>query len=131
MNLIEKAPENGLLYVVLVDGVLFEKYTSNEKMEYQQKYENNPKLLELHMFDSEIEYRFMKTRGRGDIETVISDELEDSDDVFEEDIYIAKDYVDKADDEKVGVVNYIRYDEDDLLHISNYRLKIVKRGEIK
>ena len=50
------------------------------------------------------------------------------DDTYEEMLYVSGKNIDKQDDlsEKVVVVNYIKYDENDMLRIVNYRLKEVE-----
>ena len=67
----------------------------------------------------------MKTQSGGEIERVISDQTVSYEDIYEEKIYVEDTYAQKAG-KKVGVVNYIQYDENDLLLINDYRLKEVE-----
>ena len=63
----------------------------------------------------------------GEIENVISDKNMPYDDIYCEKIYTLKESEDqsKEQDHCVEVVNYLTYDENDLLLIRNYRLKEV------
>ena len=119
---LSKAPEKGTIYAVLRDRIVFETYESFAKVENIAKDEN---LLELHLFDKQKEYRAVRTRLDGFLETVIDEEWED---VYEEKIYVLGDNIDKAEGLKnqVTVVNQITYNSDDMLNIRNYRLKEVE-----
>jgi len=79
----------------------------------------------LHLFDTQKEYRAVRTRMNGFLETVIADEWEDT---YEEKIYVLGSNIDKAEGLKkqVIVVNQITYNKDDMLNIRNYRLKEVE-----
>ena len=122
MNLL-KAPEHGTMYAIYIGKVVYEPYTREQLLEKDDLEEN---LLELHLFDKEKEYRYIKKR-KGYIETEISDEtveLDDKDDKYEETIFTLKKNQEKPDENngKVMVINYIKYDENDLLTIQDYRL---------
>mgnify|MGYP000915072037 CR=1 FL=1 len=89
-------------------------------------------LLELHLFDSKKEYRYIK-KQKGEIETCIEDTTVTYDDSYTERIYtlkegteILEDSAEQGDRTCIEVVNYISYDENDLMNITNYRLKEVK-----
>lgn len=113
MNLLD-APEQGLMYALYTDRVVYQKYNRQDLPEEGILKE---KLLELHLFDEEVEYRYIKTR-KGEIEARISDK------VSHEDYYTERIFT--LDGEKVDVINYITYDENDLMRIDNYRLKEVR-----
>lgn len=122
MNLL-KAPEHGTMYAIYIGKVVYEPYTREQLLEKENLEVN---LLELHLFDKEKEYRYIKKR-KGYIETEISDEtveLDDKDDKYEETIFTLKKNQEKPDENhgKVMVINYIKYDENDLLTIQDYRL---------
>lgn len=117
--LLDNAPDKGTMYALYVDRVVYKSYSKGELL-------NNPyledKLLELHLFDKDIEYRYINARNKT-IETVISKPVSKND-------YVEKVYVQSKVDEEaskdskcIEVVNYIKYDENDLLNIYNYRLK--------
>lgn len=126
-------PEKGTEYALYKDKVVYKEY--NEKPD---KSEFGDNLLELHMFDKDKEYRYVKLSGNKVIEKVISDESEFGsekellDGQTKEQIqkkreelkYTEKIYV--LEDKKVEVVNYISYDENDIMFINNYRLKEVE-----
>lgn len=107
-------PERGTLYALYRDKVKYEKYSRKE-------------LLELHLFNDTREYRYIKTRS-GEIETLISDETVEHEDIYTEKIVTLGNKKEKPDKDSglVEVVNYITYDENDLMRIENYRLKEVK-----
>lgn len=114
---INEAPDSGLLYALYTDRVVFEQYTSVPAIETE-------KLLELHLFDSVKEYRFIKSRLSGGMECVVSDEIKRNTegivDVYTEDIY-----VEMGNHEKIKVVNYLSFDENGMLSIDDYRLEEV------
>lgn len=122
MNL-SKAPEQGIMYALYTDRVEYRPYKKEELSEDAiQK-----QLLELHMFDDTTEYRIIQSE-RGEIENVISDENMPHDDIYCEKIYTLNENEDqsKEQDHCIEVVNYLTYDENDLLLIRNYRLKEVR-----
>ena len=123
MNL-SNIPEQGILYALYTDKVKYEKYKKEELLEDPYLAE---KLLELHLFDDTREYRYIKTR-RGEMETLISDETVEHQDIYTEKILTLGNKKEKPDKDSgfVEVVNYITYDENDLMRIGNYRLKEVK-----
>ena len=84
-------------------------------------------LLELHLFDDTTEYRIIRSE-HGEIEIVISDENMPHDDIYCEKIYTLKENDEQSEEQDscVEVVNYLTYDENDLLLIRNYRLKEVR-----
>lgn len=76
---------------------------------------------------SQSKFSYIKTR-KGEIEVYINDENMDYQDTYVERIYTLGKNVEKTDKnaDKVEVVNYISYDENDLMVIRNYRLKEVE-----
>lgn len=136
MNL-EGAPEKGILYALYTDRVVYADYL-REQLPPEEELTCN--LLELHLFDSVKEYRYIKKRV-GEVEICVSDDTAEYDDMYTETIFTVKrsnsgsgsckeQDTDTADDRKSGydrikVVNYITYDENDLMTIKNYRLQEV------
>lgn len=125
MNLLN-APEQGIMYALYRDRVVYEPY----KREQLEDNENLMKdLLELHLFDDTKEYRFIRKR-KGDVEVCIDDSTVSHDDSYTEQIYTLADNAEMLDETSkktlIEVVNYIIYDENDLMTIPNYRLKEVK-----
>lgn len=123
MNLLQ-TPEQGMMYALYTDRVVYESYSKNS---LPSEEEIKKDLLELHLFDAVGEYRYIKTR-KGEIEVYINDENMDYQDTYVERIYTLGKNVEKIDKnaDKVEVVNYISYDENDLMVIRNYRLKEVE-----
>ena len=125
MNMLN-APEQGIMYALYRDRVVYEPY----KREQLEDNENLMKdLLELHLFDDTKEYRFIRKR-KGDVEVCIDDSTVSHDDSYTEQIYTLADNAEMLDETSkktlIEVVNYIIYDENDLMTIPNYRLKEVK-----
>lgn len=116
MNL-EKAPEKGIIYALYTDRVVFERY-EKENLQDERVLQNN--LLELHLFDENREYRIVRS-GRGDIEAEICDELSSGCEQYIECVFTAYEKI-----PTVEVVNYISYDDNDLMMINNYRLREVE-----
>ena len=123
MNLLQTA-EQGMMYALYSDRVVYKSYSKNS---LPSEEEIKKDLLELHLFDAVGEYRYIKTR-KGEIESFINDENMDYQDTYVEKIYTLGGNVEKSDKNagKVEVVNYISYDENDLMVIRNYRLKEVE-----
>ncbi len=116
MNL-EKAPEKGIIYALYTDRVVFERY-EKESLPDEMVLQDN--LLELHLFDQNREYRIVRSKI-GDIEAEICDELS-----CDCEQYIEFVFTDHENIPAVEVVNYISYDENDLMMINNYRLREVE-----
>ena len=123
MNLLN-IPEQGIMYALYVDRVVYQKY-SRDKLLQNKNLQN--KLLELHLFDETKEYRYIKARN-GEIETVISDDTVEHQDQYTERIFTLADKKENPDENsgRIEVINYITYDEDDLMIIKNYTLKEVR-----
>lgn len=122
MNLLN-APEQGILYALYPDRVEYRSYKRSELSE--EKLQEH--LLELHLFDERIEYRIVHST-LGDVETVISDEHVSYDDLYIEKIFTLEEKAETLGEDPccMEVVNYLKYDENDLLLVQNYRLKEVK-----
>lgn len=119
-----KIPEKGTMYALYTDKVVYRKYDRKEFVEDQ---EATDKLLELHLFDTVAEYRYIKKRN-GKIEALICNDTVEHQDLYTEKIITLGNKKEKPDKESgfAEVVNYITYDENDLMRIENYRLKEVE-----
>ena len=115
MNL-SNAPKKGILYALYVDRMDFFEYKNLEEIEASVTEKN---LLELHLFDAKKEFRVVKTHA-GEFLC-----CEVKDDEKYDDIYVEQTYIDDEMCRKIEVVNYLKYDDNDMLHIVNYRLKEV------
>lgn len=118
-----KAPERGMLYALYTDRMEYRPYEREDLLLKEKDLQKN--LLELHLFDEKKEYRFIKKR-KGELEVVVCDERKNYDDLYIEKIFTQKDEKEKNHASCIEVVNYLVYDENDLLKIKNYRLKEVK-----
>mgnify|MGYP004547270015 FL=1 len=130
MNLLN-APEQGIMYALYIDRVVYRTY-KREQLEMAEQLEKD--LLELHLFDSTREYRYIRKR-KGDIEVCIDDTTVTYDDSYTERIYTLNEGMEtlehasgQVEKGRIEVVNYITYDENDLMNITNYRLKEVNNG---
>ena len=118
-----KAPERGMLYALYTDRMEYRPYEREDLLLKEKDLQKN--LLELHLFDEKKEYRFIKKR-KGELEVVVCDERKDYDDLYIEKIFTQEDEKEKNHASCIEAVNYLVYDENDLLKIKNYRLKEVK-----
>lgn len=118
-----KAPERGMLYALYTDRMEYRPYEREDLLLKEKDLQKN--LLELHLFDEKKEYRFIKKR-KGELEVVVCEERKDYDDLYIEKIFTQEDEKEKNHASCIEVVNYLVYDENDLLKIKNYRLKEVK-----
>lgn len=132
-------PNKGTGFAVYRDRVIYGKYQKTDAdtcvladgtVLNLTSMEQNADLLELHLFDPNKEYRCVRTRQRGMLESLVDDKQasEKYEDSYVEEIYILEKDADQTEKfgQKVGVVNYIRYNEDDLVVIDQYRLKEVE-----
>ena len=120
MNLMQ-APKRGIMYALYTDRVVFEPYQKDQLPETEKLQKN---LLELHLFDEDTEYRTVMS-NRGEIETVICDKGQPCPDTYTEKVMVSDDRI-----SGIEVVNYLSYDENDLMMIKNYRLKEVGKCEV-
>lgn len=126
-----EAPENGWMLAYLRKEVLFIKYGSRGEVKGKIGSED---LLELHLFDKKKEYRCIASQSKrykdGFVETVADfDEKTEStysDDIYlEKNLYLEKDF--QGLGEKIQLLNHLKYDENGMLEVDNYRL--VMKGE--
>lgn len=119
VKLDKEAPRTGIIYALYTDRpIVYKKYNSLSEIDDEI---NVDSLLELHLFDDKEEYRYIKTKSKKkNIEVLITDSSVEHTDTYEEKIYVNEKYVNAK--KEVTVVNYIKYTEDDLLTIVNYRL---------
>ena len=120
MNLCN-APDSGIMYALYTDRVEYRPYKKEELSKDDLQKQN---LLELHLFDTEKEYRYIKMRDC-EVETCVTDELIPHDDSYIECIYTTGSKTTPVYG-RIEVINYICYDENDLMKIPYFRLKEVK-----
>lgn len=113
-------PERGMKYALYKDKVVYKAYNG---LPDESEFQDN--LIEMHLFDEEKEYRYVRLSGGKVIEKLISDESELGKNISSEKkaeyTYTEKIYT--SDENVVKVVNYISYDENDIMMINNYRLQ--------
>lgn len=117
----KKAPERGMVYAVYQNRVEYKAYRSLTELLAREKLTEG--LLELHLFDEHKEYRFIKKRKGFISELICDDNSKKEENIYEEQIYTEDS---EGKEGKVCVVNYMSFDEDNLLQIEEYRLKEVK-----
>lgn len=117
----KKAPESGMMYAIYQSRVEYKAYRSLTEVLAREKLTEG--LLELHLFDEHKEYRYIKKRKGFISELICDDDCDNEEDVYEEQIYTEDN---EGKEGQVCVVNYMTFDEDDLLRIEKYRLKEVK-----
>lgn len=126
---IQAAPSHGTAMIYYRTGLYYGTYTKtdNEIILANNK-QMMPDVLELHLFDQATEYRAVLSQAANltqYIESVISDESQLHDYKIAEECYLEDEY----QDEKIGIMNYMQFDENDLLHLVNYRLYQVEGGK--
>lgn len=114
------APKTGVIYALLKRNYIFEQYSGEAVEKICSMAED---LLELHIFDETKEYRVIKS-NRGDIEVLVDDSYP-CDDKYVEKVYISKNGPDQSegfsDNDKISVINYLKYDDNGMVKIANYR----------
>lgn len=139
MNDYMEIPDQGSVFAVYRDRIIYGKYQKSDADSFVLPdgtlvnlvmIGRNRDLLELHLFDRDREYRCVRTRQRGMLESLIDDKRVSAqyEDSYMEEIYILEEGADQKGQfrPKVGVVNYIHYNTDDLAVIDQYRLKEVE-----
>ena len=113
-------PERGMKYALYKDKVVYKAYNG---LPDESEFQDN--LIEMHLFDEEKEYRYVRLSGGKVIEKLISDESELGKNISSEKkaeyTYTEKIYT--TGENVVKVVNYISYDKNDIMMINNYRLQ--------
>ena len=131
---IGQAPKQGCLLMYTRKKVIFEKYdcTGTDIKEYivsKVNMEKEDTMLELHLFDTEREYRAVQSTAhrtypgsaKGTAECVVTKEESQKDDIDEyvEDILLEKKF--KQVGSRIRVINYMKYDENGMAEMYNYR----------
>lgn len=117
---INQAPCQGHMLVYTREKIIFQPYISLEEV---QQILREKELLEIHLFDSEKEYRAVVTRSprfHGIIENMA--DFKEQDRV---DTYADVTMLDGEKQETLTVLNHIHFDEETgMADIDNYRLKM-------
>lgn len=126
LSRIEEAPECGNAMICFRTSLYYGKFQRSGQKIIIDYSETEDKILELHLFDSETEYRAVYSESRERyIETVVKDASEKFEKKIKEECYLLPEY----QEEKIGVANYMCFDENDMLYLSNYRLYVVRGNE--
>ena len=116
---LKRIPESGWILAYLRKMIVFEPYNSLGEI---GNLFGDGELLELHLFDTENEYRAVKTRGSlsiqgGDYIECTVPGVEDTDsEYYEEEVLL---------DQGKGTIfvrNYLKYSEEGMAYVYNYRL---------
>ena len=111
-----EAPQDGYMLACFRQEVVFQKDEPSLRQKIDEQQEN---LLELHVFDRNKEYRLMRCETGEFIEAVVCDK-----DATEEKLKVEKVKLESRFEELMPylqVINYIDYDENGMLSVSNYR----------
>ena len=123
---VNEAPGQGWVLAYLRKEVLFERYDSLEEVREHLEQEE---LLELHLFDQEKEYRAIVSQSRrypaGVVETIADFKL-DEETAYKEEVYLETKYQ-KLGEKKIQIWNHLKYDENGMLEVDNYRLVMKER----
>lgn len=118
---INAAPPSGNMLVYSRKAVIFAPYESIESVKDTLMGED---LLEIHLFNDDMEYRAIMTESKrfedGVIEHIadFSNEAEDQDEVYEE-----KCLLEQGQGELI-VLNHLNYDENGMVWVDDYRLRM-------
>ncbi|SES98017.1 hypothetical protein [[Clostridium] polysaccharolyticum] len=117
----DKAPKEGVVLAYFRNCVKFQIYKDNQ-LEKDGKIlgEDKEELLELHMFDENMEFRAVKSRSQK--KYIPNDVLyNDNQDKIEEVILL-----EQKTPGKIRVVNYLSYDEYGMAKIAGYQLRWIR-----
>ena len=115
---IKNAPSTGYILAYCKKGVLFRIYDDTVNNFREPQDWEDGELLELHIFNEKKEYRAVFSEERQKyIEAIIQEQNDEGVEFVKvENMFL------KNSSKKLKVVNYITYDENDMIVINNYRL---------
>lgn len=125
---IDQAPDAGIIYLSLrTEKIILQKYRNLQEVTAILMSKEEDGLLELHLFNDKKEYRWLRSVKSPDgLEHVVPKSKDVNSDSGERETFVENVYVEerfaKEDIKIVGIVNYLDFDEDDLLRITDYRL---------
>ena len=122
---LNEAPAAGQYLIYTRKAVLFAAYTSMAEVDaILQNPENE--ILEIHLFDAEKEYRAVATSSKrypkGVIEYVSKISDKDDTEIYVDQTLLDKEYADTSGQKILNVLNHIRYGENGMISIDDYRL---------
>lgn len=121
---ISEAPDCGQMLAYTRKQVIFQSYANQDEVKQRLADEQ---ILELHLFDRDIEYRAIASRSMrfkgGVIETIVDFPADCEEETYEDTVALEKEF-----GLAITVLNHIHYDENGMANIDNYRLRMW-RGE--
>lgn len=132
---IDQAPSTGILYLSLRDQILLQRYFSMEEVKSILTSKDEDGILEIHLFDSKKEYRWLRSvKHLNGLEHVVSDGGEvisesEQRNTFEENVFVEERFGKDNNIQRIAIVNYLGFDEEDSLRVVDYRLKEVKSDD--
>lgn len=132
---IDQAPSTGILYLSLRDQILLQRYFSMKEVKSILTSKDEDGILEIHLFDSKKEYRWLRSvKYLNGLEHVVSDDGEvisesEQRDIFEENVFVEERFGKDNNIQRIAIVNYLGFDEEDSLRVVDYRLKEVKSDD--
>lgn len=120
-----EAPDAGMLLAYTRKKVIFQPYHNRSEAE---RLVAGQELLELHLFNQDMEYRCITTRSSrykdGVIEAVIDFPEKDDRNVYKEVVYLER----AAGGGKIAVLNHLKYNDDNgMLTVDDYRLRMEEK----
>lgn len=118
---IDEAPKAGHVLAYFTDEVWFEEYEALENVKQRLEAHKEHGLLELHLFDSDREYRCIFTRIRRGESGVIEHVAKGFPNETKDDVYAERLRMENSD-ETITVLNHIHYsDETGMAVVDDYR----------
>ena len=122
------APVRGQMLVYTRQGVLFQKYTSIDEIERLiEETFGGSEILEIHLFDSEKEYRALSGTGSkaaraGGVIEYTADFPDETANVFVEEQLLEMKEDPGSPAGTIKVLNHISYDENGMASVDDYRM---------
>ncbi len=116
------APQKGTMLVYLRTKVLFAPY---DKLEDVQARIGDQEILEIHLFDDELEYRAISSlskRFSGKIEWIA--DFPEEQDVYVQKNRLEQDAVNETGKKEMTVLNHLSYDANGMLAMDDFRMKL-------
>lgn len=115
-----EAPSCGQMLAYTRERVIFQPYVSLDEV---RQILADKRLLELHLFDEDREYRAIVSRSprfeNGVIETVVDFLSDKVNEIYEDTVALQEKF-----GSAITVLNHIYYDEYGMAYIDNYRLRM-------
>ena len=110
-------PQEGYVLAYFRDGAAFEAYDSRTELDEKLNRWRERTVLEFHAFNEEKEWRWLTSRRAGSIQAILTDEGKDT---FTENVFVIPSFCHVM--RTLQIINYLDYDENDMLFVKGYRL---------